>query len=73
MESCFGREYYNALAWSLCALELPILMLAQYGSPFSDGVAAATQWPIPPGKYFDYEFQFADDLSGTLYFPEYRP
>jgi len=43
--------------------------LTQYGSPFSDGTPAASQWPIPPGKYFDYEFMFDDDVSGTLYSP----
>ena len=40
--------------------------ISQYGSPFSDGTPSASQWPIPPGKYFDYEFMFADDLDGTL-------
>src|SRR5277367_5548444 len=43
--------------------------ISQYGSPFADGTPYASQWPIPPGKYFDYEFQFEDDLDGTLYFP----
>jgi len=41
--------------------------ISQYGSPFADGTPYASQWPIPAGKYFDYEFQFADDLDGTLY------
>ena len=41
--------------------------ISQYGSPFADGTPYASQWPIPPGKYFDYEFQFDDDIDGTLY------
>src|SRR5271155_3463568 len=43
--------------------------ISQYGSPFADGTPYASQWPIPSGKYFDYEFQFEDDLDGTLYIP----
>jgi L-ascorbate oxidase len=42
--------------------------LSQFGSPFSDGTPSASQWPIPAGKYFDYEFLIAKDVSGTLYF-----
>jgi len=41
--------------------------ISQYGAPFADGTPYASQWPIPAGKYFDYEFQFQDDLDGTLY------
>jgi L-ascorbate oxidase len=40
--------------------------ISQYGSPFADGTPYASQWPIPAGKYFDYEFQFDDDVDGTL-------
>ena len=43
--------------------------ISQYGSPFADGTPYASQWPIPAGKYFDYEFQFDDDIDGTLYLP----
>jgi hypothetical protein len=43
--------------------------IGQYGSPFSDGTPQASQWPIPPGKYFDYEFKFDLNVSGTLYIP----
>ena len=43
--------------------------LTQFGSPFSDGTPAASQWPVPPGKYFDYEFMLDEDISGTLYVP----
>jgi L-ascorbate oxidase len=42
-------------------------VIGQYGSPFSDGTPQASQWPIPPGKYFDYEFKFDLNVSGTLY------
>jgi len=45
--------------------------ISQYGSPFADGTPYASQWPIPPGKYYDYEFQFDDDIDGTLYFPTF--
>jgi Multicopper oxidase len=55
---CIGMGYVNSLEIDLIS--------AQYGSPFSDGTPAASQWPIPPGKYFDYEFMFDDDVSGTL-------
>jgi L-ascorbate oxidase len=40
--------------------------ISQYGSPFADGTPYASQWPIPAGKYFDYEFQFDEDVDGTL-------
>lgn len=43
--------------------------LTQFGSPFRDGTPAASQWPVPPGKYFDYEFMLDEDISGTLYVP----
>ena len=43
--------------------------ISQYRPPFADGTPYASQWPIPAGKYFDYEFQFEDDLDGTLYIP----
>jgi hypothetical protein len=68
MESGVDGEYYHALAWFMYTpiSDASVLMLAQYGSPFSDGTPAASQWTIPPGKYFDYEFMFDDDLSGTL-------
>lgn len=45
--------------------------ISQYGSPFADGTPYASQWPIPAGKYFDYEFQFDDDIDGTLYILSY--
>ena len=42
--------------------------ISQYGSPFSDGTPSAAQWPIPPGKYFDYEFKFDNDVEGTFWY-----
>lgn len=30
---------------------------SQYLSPFSDGTPQASGWPIPPGHFYDYEFQ----------------
>lgn len=50
-----------------CSVDLMGCIVGQYGSPFSDGTPQASQWPIPPGKYFDYEFKFDLNVSGTLY------
>lgn len=37
----------------------------QFLTPFADGTPMVSGWPIPPGHYFDYEFQLvsgrADD------------
>lgn len=37
-------------------------------APFSDGTPQASQWPIPPGHFFDYEVQTTPDDSGTYYY-----
>lgn len=37
-------------------------------SPFSDGTPQASQWPIPPLHYFDYEFQLQSGDAGTYYY-----
>ncbi|OQV19063.1 L-ascorbate oxidase [Hypsibius exemplaris] len=42
--------------------------LTQRTSPFSDGTPAASQWPIPPYHYFDYEFELQPGDAGTYYY-----
>lgn len=37
-------------------------------SPFSDGTPGASQWPIPPMKYFDYEIGIPDGMAGTYFY-----
>ncbi|KAK6066680.1 L-ascorbate oxidase [Seiridium cupressi] len=39
--------------------------LAQAAYPFSDGTPLASQWPIPPGHFFDYELKSANGMAGT--------
>ncbi|EGG03358.1 uncharacterized protein MELLADRAFT_23711, partial [Melampsora larici-populina 98AG31] len=38
--------------------------ISQFGSPFADGTEVS-QYPIPPGSFFDYEFDLPDDTAGT--------
>lgn len=38
--------------------------LSQRVAPFSDGTPQASQWPIPPGHFFDYEIY--PDKAGTF-------
>ncbi|KAJ4304489.1 hypothetical protein N0V90_000015 [Kalmusia sp. IMI 367209] len=37
-------------------------------SPFSDGSPMASQWPIPPQHYFDYELLIPNDTAGTYFY-----
>ena len=37
-------------------------------SPFSDGTPAASQWPIPPYHYFDYELETVIGMAGTYFY-----
>ncbi|TAQ83117.1 hypothetical protein B7494_g8559 [Chlorociboria aeruginascens] len=37
-------------------------------SPFSDGTPGASQWPIPPNHYFDYELQIEPGHAGTYFY-----
>lgn len=37
-------------------------------SPFSDGTPAASQWPIPPGHFFDYELHVPAGMEGTYFY-----
>ena len=34
-------------------------------APFSDGTPGASQWPIPPLHYFDYELEIEKGHAGT--------
>lgn len=42
--------------------------LAQRMAIFSDGSPQGSQWPIPPGHFFDYELQTTHDDSGTYFY-----
>ena len=37
-------------------------------SPFSDGSPLASQWPIPPQHFFDYELQMPKGSAGTYFY-----
>lgn len=37
-------------------------------SPFSDGTPQASQWPVPPNHFFDYELNVAEGMAGTYYY-----
>lgn len=37
-------------------------------APFADGAPAASQWPIPPKNYFDYEIHPSRDEGGTYFY-----
>lgn len=37
-------------------------------SPFSDGTPGASQWPIPPNHYFDYELEIEVGHAGTYFY-----
>ncbi|KAK3942667.1 putative L-ascorbate oxidase [Diplogelasinospora grovesii] len=42
--------------------------LAQRMAPFADGTPLASQWPIPPGHFFDYEVATTVNDSGTYFY-----
>ena len=42
--------------------------LAQAAAPFSDGTPLASQWPIPPQHWFDYEISIPNDTAGTYFY-----
>jgi L-ascorbate oxidase len=42
--------------------------LSQYAAPFSDGTPQASQWPIPPNHFFDYEIRPAIGEAGTYFY-----
>ncbi|RDW91612.1 multicopper oxidase-4 [Coleophoma crateriformis] len=37
-------------------------------SPFSDGTPQASQWPIPPLHFFDYEINIPVGMAGTYFY-----
>ncbi|RFU24096.1 hypothetical protein B7463_g12243, partial [Scytalidium lignicola] len=37
-------------------------------SPFSDGSPQASQWPIPPNHFFDYEINVPIGMAGTYFY-----
>ncbi|KAK4449629.1 putative L-ascorbate oxidase [Podospora aff. communis PSN243] len=42
--------------------------LAQKMAPFADGTPLASQWPIPPGHFYDYELDAENEDSGTYFY-----
>ncbi|KAL5324675.1 hypothetical protein ACEPPN_009223 [Leptodophora sp. 'Broadleaf-Isolate-01'] len=42
--------------------------LSMATSPFSDGTPLAAQWPIPAGKFFDYEIHVPIGMAGTYFY-----
>ncbi|KAG9253995.1 multicopper oxidase-domain-containing protein [Emericellopsis atlantica] len=42
--------------------------LAQRAAPFSDGTPLVSQWPIPPGRFFDYEIHPEIGDAGTYFY-----
>jgi L-ascorbate oxidase len=37
-------------------------------APFSDGTPGASQWPIPPLHYFDYQLSIPVGTAGTYFY-----
>ncbi|KAJ4149869.1 hypothetical protein LMH87_010647 [Akanthomyces muscarius] len=42
--------------------------LSAFTAPFSDGTPMASQWPIPPGHFFDYEVLPEVGYAGTYFY-----
>ncbi|KFY89645.1 hypothetical protein V500_05564 [Pseudogymnoascus sp. VKM F-4518 (FW-2643)] len=42
--------------------------LSAFTAPFSDGTPMASQWPIPPGHFFDYEVKPEVGYAGTYFY-----
>ncbi|KAL4746345.1 hypothetical protein BDW72DRAFT_207440 [Aspergillus terricola var. indicus] len=42
--------------------------LTAFTAPFSDGAPAASQWPIPPGHFFDYEVRPEPGSAGSYFY-----
>ncbi|PBP16053.1 hypothetical protein BUE80_DR013151 [Diplocarpon rosae] len=42
--------------------------LTMAASPLSDGTPQASQWPIPPLKFFDYELNVPVGMAGTYFY-----
>ncbi|QPG97523.1 hypothetical protein C2857_006457 [Epichloe festucae Fl1] len=57
---------YNNMAHQNLTMHWHGLALAAY--PFSDGTPLASQWPIPPHHYFDYQLKAETSTAGTYYY-----
>ncbi|KAI1307454.1 Cupredoxin [Xylaria venustula] len=42
--------------------------LTQAAYPFSDGTPLASQWPLPPNHFFDYELKTDSGTAGTYFY-----
>ncbi|KAK4234890.1 hypothetical protein C8A03DRAFT_37294 [Achaetomium macrosporum] len=42
--------------------------ISQRMAPFADGSPAVSQWPIPPGHFFDYEISTELEDAGTYFY-----
>lgn len=42
--------------------------LTEEAAPFSDGTPSASQWPIPPGHFFDYELAIPEGKAGSYFY-----
>lgn len=42
--------------------------LTQGAAPFSDGSPSASQWPLPPSHFFDYELSIPSGMAGSYYY-----
>ncbi|KAK1994863.1 L-ascorbate oxidase [Colletotrichum falcatum] len=52
-------EYNTTIHWHGLSMRM---------SPFSDGSPSASQWPIPPDHFFDYEIFPLKSESGTFFY-----
>lgn len=57
---------YNDIAHSNATIHWHGLAMAS--SPFSDGSPSASQWPIPPLHFFDYELHPEVGTAGTYFY-----
>ncbi|PBP16992.1 hypothetical protein BUE80_DR012251 [Diplocarpon rosae] len=57
---------YNDLAHQNLTMHWHGLTMA--ASPLSDGTPQASQWPIPPLKFFDYELNVPVGMAGTYFY-----
>ncbi|KAF7969597.1 hypothetical protein HWV62_26829 [Athelia sp. TMB] len=57
---------YNDMSDKNLTMHWHGLSMATY--PFSDGTPQASQWPIPPKHYFDYQLHLEQGQAGTYYY-----
>ncbi|KAL0942080.1 l-ascorbate oxidase [Colletotrichum truncatum] len=53
------EEYNTTMHWHGLSMRM---------APFSDGTPAASQWPIPAGRFFDYEVYPLKSEAGTYFY-----